>query len=94
MRSSFTPPETQQLRAKKIGHTILNTTVDRPWSQYFCCMISASADYVNKYPVATKRVLQGHPQGRRPLRVGSGMECSGSWSIEVSSPATTTPCRR
>lgn len=53
-----TPPQPQELRAKKIGHTILNNAVDRPWSQYFCCMISARADYVNKYPVATKRVLR------------------------------------
>jgi NitT/TauT family transport system substrate-binding protein len=52
------PPRPQELRAKKIGHTILNTTTDRPWSQYFCCMISASADYVNRYPVATKRILR------------------------------------
>ena len=48
----------QELRAKKIGHSILNTTIDPPWSQHFCCMISATADYVNKYPIATKRVLR------------------------------------
>ena len=59
----FTPPETQQLRAKKIGHTILNTTLDRPWSQHFCCMTSAAADYVNRYPVATKRVLRAILKG-------------------------------
>lgn len=59
----FTPPETQQLRAKKIGHTILNTTIDRPWSQHFCCMTSAAADYVNRYPVATKRVLRAIVKG-------------------------------
>jgi NitT/TauT family transport system substrate-binding protein len=53
-----TPPQPQELRAKKIGHTILNNAVDRPWSQYFCCMISATTDYVTKYPVATKRVLR------------------------------------
>jgi NitT/TauT family transport system substrate-binding protein len=53
-----TPPTNQKLRAEKIGHTILNTAVDRPWSQYFCCMISGRADYVNSYPVATKRVLR------------------------------------
>ena len=52
------PPEPQELRARKFGHTILNTAVDRPWSQYFCCMLSASADYVETYPVATKRVLR------------------------------------
>jgi NitT/TauT family transport system substrate-binding protein len=32
------PPEPQELRARKIGHVILNTTMDQPWSQYFCCM--------------------------------------------------------
>ncbi|MFI0848975.1 ABC transporter substrate-binding protein [Mesorhizobium sp. IMUNJ 23232] len=54
----FTPPAPQQLRAKKIGHTIVNTTVDRPWSQHFCCMVSVAEGYVNKYPAATKRVLR------------------------------------
>jgi NitT/TauT family transport system substrate-binding protein len=53
-----TPPSVQDLRARKIGHTILNTTIDKPWSQHFCCMISATADYLNKYPVASKRVLR------------------------------------
>lgn len=53
-----TPPQPQDLRAHKIGHTILNNAVDHPWSQYFCCMISATTDYVTRYPVATKRVLR------------------------------------
>ena len=53
-----TPPQPQELRANKIGHTILNNAVDRPWSQYFCCMISATTDYVTRYPVATKGVLR------------------------------------
>lgn len=53
-----TPPQPQELRAKRIGHTILNNAVDRPWSQYFCCMISATTEYVSRYPVATKRVLR------------------------------------
>src|ERR1700739_3071208 len=29
------PTEPQDLRARNIGHVILNTAVDRPWSQYF-----------------------------------------------------------
>jgi NitT/TauT family transport system substrate-binding protein len=53
-----TPPRAQEARAKEIGHVILNSTTDPPWSQQFCCMISARSDYVNKYPVATKRVLR------------------------------------
>ena len=58
---------------EKIGHTIVNNEVDRPWSQYFCCMVAGSADYVNKYPVATKRVAARHPQGRRLLRFEPGI---------------------
>ena len=52
------PPEPQMLRAKNIGQTILATTADKPWSDYFCCMLAGSRDYVSKYPVATKRVLR------------------------------------
>jgi NitT/TauT family transport system substrate-binding protein len=52
------PPVPQDARARKIGHTILSTTVDRPWSQYFCCMLAGTTDYVTSYPVATKRVLR------------------------------------
>ena len=53
-------PEPQMLRARKdfSGHTIVNIEVDRPWSQYFCCMVAGSTDYVTKYPVATKRVVR------------------------------------
>jgi NitT/TauT family transport system substrate-binding protein len=52
------PPEPQDLRARRIGHVIVNTGVDRPWSQYFCCMIAGNPDYVRAHPTATKRVLR------------------------------------
>src|SRR5499427_3046046 len=52
------PPEPQDLRTRKIGHVIVNSAVDRPWSQYFCCMLAAHRDYVRRHPVATKRVLR------------------------------------
>ena len=52
------PPEPQDLRARQIGHVMVNTAVDRPWSQYFCCMLICNRDYVRKYPIATKRVLR------------------------------------
>jgi len=35
------PPEPQELRAKQIGRVIFDTAVDRPWSQYFCCMLAS-----------------------------------------------------
>jgi NitT/TauT family transport system substrate-binding protein len=53
-----TPPEPQQLRALGFGHVIFNSIVDRPWSQYFCCMLAGYREYVREHPVATKRVLR------------------------------------
>jgi NitT/TauT family transport system substrate-binding protein len=52
------PPEPQELRDRGAHHVILSTAVDQPWSQYFCCMLAGSSEYVRKYPVATKRVLR------------------------------------
>jgi NitT/TauT family transport system substrate-binding protein len=52
------PPEPQELRDRQIGHTILATAVDEPWSQYYCCMLAGRTEYVRPYPVATKRVLR------------------------------------
>jgi NitT/TauT family transport system substrate-binding protein len=52
------PPEPQELRAKGIGHVLVNTRTDRPWSQYFCCMVAANRAFVQQHPVATKRALR------------------------------------
>jgi NitT/TauT family transport system substrate-binding protein len=52
------PPTAQELRAKKIGHVLVNSAVDRPWSQYFCCLATSSREFVRKHPVATKRALR------------------------------------
>jgi NitT/TauT family transport system substrate-binding protein len=52
------PPEPQMLRARKIGRVILNTTTDKPWSQYFCCMVVGNREFIHNHPVATKRVLR------------------------------------
>src|SRR5215475_1525527 len=53
-----TPPEPQELRARKIGHVIVNSAVDRPWSQLYCCMLAGNRNFVRKHPVAAKRVLR------------------------------------
>jgi NitT/TauT family transport system substrate-binding protein len=52
------PPDPQELHSLKLGHVIVNSSVDRPWSQYFCCMLAGNAHFVRKNPVATKRVLR------------------------------------
>ena len=52
------PPNPQELRARHIGHVIVSTAVDRPWSQYFCCMLMGTRQYVRNHPVATKRAMR------------------------------------
>jgi NitT/TauT family transport system substrate-binding protein len=52
------PPQPQNLRARKVGHVVVNTTYDRPWSQYFCCMIAAREAFARRHPIATKRALR------------------------------------
>jgi NitT/TauT family transport system substrate-binding protein len=52
------PPVPQELRAKKIGHVVVNSAVDRPWSQYFCCIVTGNREFIRKHPVATKRALR------------------------------------
>jgi len=52
------PPVPQELRARKIGHAVVNSAVDRPWAQYFCCLVAGNRDFVRKHPVATKRALR------------------------------------
>ena len=52
------PPTPQELRAKRIGHVLVNSAMDRPWSQYFCCLAISSREFIRKHPVATKRALR------------------------------------
>ena len=37
---------------------LLDTSLDRPWSQYFCCMISANRAFYRSHPVAAKRAVR------------------------------------
>src|SRR5262249_39500937 len=52
------PPDLQEVRARNIGHVIVSSVTDRPWSQYYCCMLATSTEFASKYPVATKRVVR------------------------------------
>jgi NitT/TauT family transport system substrate-binding protein len=51
-------PEPQEMREQQIGHVVVNSTMDRPWSQYFCGMLVGSRESVRTHPVATKRALR------------------------------------
>jgi NitT/TauT family transport system substrate-binding protein len=51
-------PEPQDLRARRIGHVIVDMGHDKPWANYFCCMLVGRTEFVQKYPTATKRTLR------------------------------------
>jgi NitT/TauT family transport system substrate-binding protein len=57
------PPVPQELRARHIGNVVVNSAMDRPWSQYFCCMLAGNRDFVQKHPIATKRVVRAVLKG-------------------------------
>jgi NitT/TauT family transport system substrate-binding protein len=57
------PPGGLELRRQGIGHVLVNTTTDKPWSQYSCCLVASTKEFVRKYPVATKRALRALLKG-------------------------------
>jgi NitT/TauT family transport system substrate-binding protein len=57
------PPALQEIRARNIGHVIVSSITDRPWSQYYCCMLATHAEFARQYPVATKRALRAILKG-------------------------------
>ncbi|HSF06243.1 MAG TPA: ABC transporter substrate-binding protein [Methylomirabilota bacterium] len=87
------PPDPQELRAKKIGRVILNSAVDRPWSQYFCCFAAANREFVKANPVATKRALRAllkaanvcalEPERAARLLVDRGFTASYEYALQT-----------
>ena len=57
------PPDPQELRAKKVARVMLNSATDRPWSQYFCCMVAANRDWMTRNPIAARRALRAILKG-------------------------------
>lgn len=51
-------PEPKEAEDRHLGRLVVNSAVDRPWSQYFCCMMVANREFVRKNPVAAKRALR------------------------------------
>ena len=87
------PPEPQQMRVKKIGSVIVNTSQDRPWNQYYCSLIAARPQFVSQYPVATKRAVRAilkatdicarEPERAAKYIVAKGYEPSYEIALEV-----------
>jgi NitT/TauT family transport system substrate-binding protein len=87
------PPQPQQVRARKVGHVVVNTAQDKPWSQHFCCMIAGRQDFVGKHPVATKRAVRAilraadicarEPEQAARYMVKKGYEANYDIALEV-----------
>ena len=86
-------PQPQELREKRAGRVILNTAQDRPWAQYFCCLLAARQEFVRENPVATKRVLRAvlkaadicaqDPEGAARYLVEKGFEPRYETALDV-----------
>ena len=78
-------PEPQELRARKIGRVILNTATDRPWSQYFCCMLRGQRGFRPRPSGRDQARGARHPQSQRHLRrrAGAGRAASGRWRVRA-----------
>ena len=61
------PAGPAELRAKEIGHVVVNSAVDKPWSQYFCCMLAGNREFVRGHP-GHETGAPGDPEGDRHLR--------------------------
>jgi NitT/TauT family transport system substrate-binding protein len=87
------PPHPQYLRAQKIGRVIVNTAQDRPWEQYFCCMVTARKEFVSRHPVAAKWAVRAilkatdicarEPERAARYIVGKGYESSYDVALDV-----------
>jgi NitT/TauT family transport system substrate-binding protein len=66
------PPEPQELRARKVGHVVVNSMLDRPWSQYFCCLAIGNRNFVQKHPSCNQKGAACASEGDRCLRSGAG----------------------
>jgi NitT/TauT family transport system substrate-binding protein len=51
-------PVTLTLAQLRGSHLIFDSYADDPWGQYSCCVIIARREFVEQYPVATRRALR------------------------------------
>lgn len=72
---------------------IVDTASDRPWSQYYCCLLGANRDFVTRNPVAAKRAVRAilkaadicsqDPEGAARSLVAKGHEPRYETALEV-----------
>ena len=83
--SSAFRPSRRNCAPGNIGHVIVNSSVDRPWSQYFCCMLAGNREYRAQKSGRDETRAARHPEGCRPLRqrAGARRATSGRWRFHA-----------
>ena len=82
------------MRERGFGRVVLKTATDRPWSQYFCCMLAGNTTLSADYPVATKRVVRAILKSADICVAEPEAGGAACWSMAASWTATTTRCQR
>jgi NitT/TauT family transport system substrate-binding protein len=87
------PPALQEMRARHIGHVIVSSITDRPWSQYYCCLLATRTEFAQEYPIATRRVLRAmlkaadfcaaQPARAAQLMVGKGFATRYDYTLQA-----------
>jgi NitT/TauT family transport system substrate-binding protein len=77
------PPDPQELRAKQIGHVVVNSAMDRPWSQYFCCMVTGNQEFVHKHVGSSSFLVRWSGPGVEPPSVRAQRITSSAWKRSV-----------
>ncbi len=90
-----TPPwGRRSFERRRIGHEIVNSAVDRPWSQYFCCMVGGQQGFRPQASRGDQASVARHPR-RPPSSVRWSRSGSPApSSTETSRRATSTRSRR
>jgi NitT/TauT family transport system substrate-binding protein len=64
-----------QANPKSPGRVILDTSMDKPWSQNYCCLLNTNRDWANAHPIALKRatraILRGVDAGKLDVRAAA-----------------------
>ena len=62
------PPRAQELRARGIGHSLVNSSIDHPWSQYILLHADEPDGICPRIPYRDQARIACHAEGCRPVR--------------------------
>jgi NitT/TauT family transport system substrate-binding protein len=87
------PPVLQEVRARNIGHVIVSSITDRPWSEHYCCMLATHTEFAEniRLPPSACCARSSRPSISASPSPSARRNCS---SIRDTPSATTMRFRR